>query len=99
MARVEAAWHPIPRPALALSCKVQNGVEGLIIGGTTGEGQLMSWDEHIMLIAHTGESGVCGAARAGWLKVGECFSAVCAVGIPNNNSGRCLDGVEHISHT
>lgn len=29
------------------------GVEGLIIGGTTGEGQLMSWDEHIMLIAHT----------------------------------------------
>ena len=29
------------------------GVDGLIIGGTTGEGQLMSWDEHIMLIAHT----------------------------------------------
>ena len=26
---------------------------GLIIGGTTGEGHLMSWDEHIMLIAHT----------------------------------------------
>lgn len=23
------------------------------MGGTTGEGQLMSWDEHIMLIAHT----------------------------------------------
>lgn len=33
--------------------QIQNGVEGLIIGGTTGEGQLMSWDEHIMLIAHT----------------------------------------------
>lgn len=33
--------------------QVNNGVEGLIIGGTTGEGQLMSWDEHIMLIAHT----------------------------------------------
>lgn len=23
------------------------------MGGTTGEGHLMSWDEHIMLIAHT----------------------------------------------
>ncbi|KAI3434535.1 hypothetical protein D9Q98_002608 [Chlorella vulgaris] len=33
--------------------QVQNGVEGLIVGGTTGEGQLMSWDEHVMLIAHT----------------------------------------------
>ena len=34
--------------------QLQSGVEGLIVGGTTGEGQLMSWDEHIMLIAHTG---------------------------------------------
>lgn len=33
--------------------QIASGVEGLIIGGTTGEGQLMSWDEHIMLIAHT----------------------------------------------
>ncbi|KAK9819520.1 hypothetical protein WJX74_003819 [Apatococcus lobatus] len=33
--------------------QVENGVEGLVIGGTTGEGQLMSWDEHVMLIAHT----------------------------------------------
>eukprot|EP00271_Cylindrocystis_brebissonii_P013306 TRINITY_DN33047_c0_g1_i1.p1 TRINITY_DN33047_c0_g1~~TRINITY_DN33047_c0_g1_i1.p1 ORF type:complete len:469 (+),score=71.74 TRINITY_DN33047_c0_g1_i1:114-1409(+) len=33
--------------------QVANGVEGLVVGGTTGEGQLMSWDEHIMLIAHT----------------------------------------------
>jgi 4-hydroxy-tetrahydrodipicolinate synthase len=33
--------------------QVAHGVDGLIIGGTTGEGQLMSWDEHIMLIAHT----------------------------------------------
>ena len=32
--------------------QIANGVEGLIIGGTTGEGHLMSWDEHIMLIAH-----------------------------------------------
>ncbi len=33
--------------------QVKNGVEGLIVGGTTGEGHLMSWDEHIMLIAHS----------------------------------------------
>ena len=33
--------------------QIQCGVDGLIIGGTTGEGQLMSWDEHVMLIAHT----------------------------------------------
>ena len=33
--------------------QIKHGVEGLIIGGTTGEGHLMTWDEHIMLIAHT----------------------------------------------
>jgi len=33
--------------------QIKHGVEGVIVGGTTGEGQLMSWDEHIMLIAHT----------------------------------------------
>eukprot|EP01018_Ginkgo_biloba_P017586 Gb_32040 [translate_table: standard] len=33
--------------------QIGNGVEGVIVGGTTGEGQLMSWDEHIMLIGHT----------------------------------------------
>ena len=33
--------------------QISAGVGGLIVGGTTGEGQLMSWDEHIMLIAHT----------------------------------------------
>jgi 4-hydroxy-tetrahydrodipicolinate synthase len=33
--------------------QIENGIEGVIVGGTTGEGQLMSWDEHIMLIAHT----------------------------------------------
>jgi 4-hydroxy-tetrahydrodipicolinate synthase len=33
--------------------QIANGVEGLIVGGTTGEGHLMSWDEHFMLIAHT----------------------------------------------
>jgi 4-hydroxy-tetrahydrodipicolinate synthase len=30
-----------------------NGVEALIIGGTTGEGHLFSWDEHLFLISHT----------------------------------------------
>lgn len=33
--------------------QINSGAGGLIVGGTTGEGQLMSWDEHIMLIAHT----------------------------------------------
>ncbi|GBG64941.1 hypothetical protein CBR_g48689 [Chara braunii] len=33
--------------------QIENGAEGLIVGGTTGEGQLMTWDEHVMLIAHT----------------------------------------------
>ena len=26
--------------------QISAGVGGLIVGGTTGEGQLMSWDEH-----------------------------------------------------
>lgn len=39
--------------------QITNGVEGLIVGGTTGEGQLMSWDEHVMLIAHTGAATSC----------------------------------------
>jgi len=32
--------------------QIANGVEGLIIGGTTGEGHLLSWEEHLVLIAH-----------------------------------------------
>jgi 4-hydroxy-tetrahydrodipicolinate synthase len=36
-----------------LEQQIAHGVGGVIVGGTTGEGQLMSWDEHIMLIAHT----------------------------------------------
>lgn len=31
--------------------QIENGAEAIIVGGTTGEGQLMSWDEHIMLIS------------------------------------------------
>ena len=33
--------------------QITAGVEAVVVGGTTGEGQLMSWDEHVMLIAHT----------------------------------------------
>eukprot|EP00933_Yihiella_yeosuensis_P067615 TRINITY_DN72545_c0_g1_i1.p1 TRINITY_DN72545_c0_g1~~TRINITY_DN72545_c0_g1_i1.p1 ORF type:complete len:315 (+),score=86.12 TRINITY_DN72545_c0_g1_i1:67-1011(+) len=33
--------------------QIANGVEGIIVGGTTGEGHLLSWDEHLCLIAHT----------------------------------------------
>lgn len=33
--------------------QIAHGVEALIIGGTTGEGHLLTWNEHIMLIAHT----------------------------------------------
>ncbi|CAK9186506.1 unnamed protein product [Ilex paraguariensis] len=36
-----------------VNMQIENGAEGVIVGGTTGEGQLMSWDEHIMLIGHT----------------------------------------------
>ena len=36
-----------------LEDQIHQGVDGVIVGGTTGEGQLMSWDEHIMMIAHT----------------------------------------------
>ncbi|KAL0913873.1 hypothetical protein M5K25_017365 [Dendrobium thyrsiflorum] len=36
-----------------IQMQIANGVEGVVVGGTTGEGHLMSWDEHIMLIAHT----------------------------------------------
>ena len=33
--------------------QLENGVEGLIVCGTTGEGHLMDWEEHLMLIAHS----------------------------------------------
>lgn len=36
-----------------VNMQIVNGTEGVIVGGTTGEGHLMSWDEHIMLIGHT----------------------------------------------
>lgn len=36
-----------------VNMQIEGGAEGVVVGGTTGEGQLMSWDEHIMLIGHT----------------------------------------------
>nr|CAB3494477.1 unnamed protein product [Digitaria exilis] len=36
-----------------INMQIEGGAEGVIVGGTTGEGHLMSWDEHIMLIGHT----------------------------------------------
>ena len=47
--------HPLVHNAAdaLVEQQIAGGVQGLVVGGTTGEGQLMSWDEHIMLIAHT----------------------------------------------
>jgi len=33
--------------------QIAAGVDGIVVGGTTGEGHLLSWEEHLMLIAHT----------------------------------------------
>jgi len=33
--------------------QIRGGVDGLIVGGTTGEGHLLDWEEHLMLISHT----------------------------------------------
>jgi len=32
--------------------QIEYDVDGLIVGGTTGEGHLLNWEEHLMLIAH-----------------------------------------------
>lgn len=42
---LEAFGHLVER-------QIKGGAQGLIIAGTTGEGHLMEWDEHVMLIAH-----------------------------------------------
>jgi 4-hydroxy-tetrahydrodipicolinate synthase len=36
-----------------VNTQIANGVEAILVAGSTGEGQLMTWDEQIMLIAHT----------------------------------------------
>ena len=33
--------------------QIEAGVDGIIVGGTTGEGHLLDWEEHLMLIAHS----------------------------------------------
>ena len=57
--------------------QIAAGVEGLIVGGTTGEGHLMSWDEHIMLIAHTANRCARGC-NCTWLPIG-CKAHACHV--------------------
>ena len=37
---------------LLIEKQIDAGVDGIIVGGTTGEGHLLSWEEHLMLIAH-----------------------------------------------
>lgn len=36
-----------------INMQIDGGAKGVIVGGTAGEGHLMSWDGHIMLIGHT----------------------------------------------
>ncbi|KAL6582343.1 4-hydroxy-tetrahydrodipicolinate synthase, chloroplastic [Orobanche minor] len=36
-----------------VNMQIAAGIEGIIIGGTTGEGQLMGWDEQVMFISRT----------------------------------------------
>ncbi|MBE0348662.1 4-hydroxy-tetrahydrodipicolinate synthase [Pseudoalteromonas peptidolytica F12-50-A1] len=36
-----------------VEAQITNGVDGIVVAGTTGEGQLMNWEEHLMLIAHS----------------------------------------------
>jgi 4-hydroxy-tetrahydrodipicolinate synthase len=38
-----------------VSYQIAAGVDGIIVGGTTGEGHLLDWDEHLMLIAHSAD--------------------------------------------
>ncbi|WP_411266860.1 4-hydroxy-tetrahydrodipicolinate synthase [Colwellia sp. C1TZA3] len=33
--------------------QVKVGVDGIVVGGTTGEGHLLTWEEHLILIAHS----------------------------------------------
>merc|ERR1712166_1410886 len=57
---------------------ISNGVEALIIGGTTGEGHLFSWEEHLVLIAHTKAifgDRVCVVGNTGSNHTGESIEA------------------------
>jgi hypothetical protein len=35
--------------------QIANGAQGIVVGGTTGEGHLMNWEEHLTLIEHSCE--------------------------------------------
>lgn len=35
--------------------QIANGAQGIVVGGTTGEGHLMNWEEHLTLIEHSAE--------------------------------------------
>lgn len=43
----------LPTYDMLVEKQIEAGVDGIIVGGTTGEGQLMNWEEHLMLIAHS----------------------------------------------
>ncbi|WP_196138104.1 4-hydroxy-tetrahydrodipicolinate synthase [Aliikangiella sp. G2MR2-5] len=36
-----------------VDAQIAAGCDGLVVGGTTGEGHLLNWEEHLMLIAHS----------------------------------------------
>nr|AFK39799.1 unknown [Lotus japonicus] len=36
-----------------VNMQIANGIKAILVAGSTGEGQLMTWDDQIMLIAHT----------------------------------------------
>ncbi len=36
-----------------VQAQVDAGVDGIVVGGTTGEGHLLNWEEHLILIAHS----------------------------------------------
>ena len=38
---------------LLVQKQIDAGVDGIVVGGTTGEGHLLSWEEHLILIAHS----------------------------------------------
>ncbi|WP_444998564.1 dihydrodipicolinate synthase family protein [Aliikangiella sp. IMCC44359] len=43
----------IERYDFLIKQQIKFGVDGVIVGGTTGEGHLLDWEEHLMLISHT----------------------------------------------
>ena len=69
-----------------VAAQLSSGVDGLVIGGTTGEGQLMSWDEHVMLIAHT--VNAFGGSRHGGRGGGEDGRGLLVVGNTGSNATR-----------